>query len=52
MEIDKTPGCSLGIELAATKFRGQTVLCIDHIQPASIADRWVNYHQYLIKSIG
>ena len=39
VEIDKSPGCSLGITLTTTTFRGKTVMCIDTIRAASIADR-------------
>ena len=39
VEIDKTPGSSLGISLTTTSYKGRFVICIEGVKPASIADR-------------
>lgn len=44
VEIDKLPGNPLGITLAQGRYRGRTVLFIDSVTPASIADRSVHQH--------
>ena len=41
MEIDKTPGSSLGITLGTGQYKGSPVICIESIRPASIADRYM-----------
>ena len=39
VEMDKANGSVLGISVACTTFKGKSVICIDSVQPASIADR-------------
>eukprot|EP00105_Crassostrea_gigas_P029745 XP_011451772.1 PREDICTED: glutamate receptor-interacting protein 2-like [Crassostrea gigas] len=39
IEIDKLPGMKLGVHLTQTSHQGKPCLCIDHIDPMSIADR-------------
>ena len=39
VEIDKASGSSLGLTVTSSVFNNKNVICIDHIQPASIADR-------------
>nr|XP_022296819.1 glutamate receptor-interacting protein 1-like isoform X3 [Crassostrea virginica] len=39
IEIDKLPGMKLGVHLTQTTHQGKPCLCIDHIDPMSIADR-------------
>ena len=42
VEIDKAPGSMLGISLSASgTLPRKTVMAIDTVTPASIADRWV-----------
>lgn len=41
IEIDKLPGMKLGVHLTQTSHQGKPCLCIDHIDPMSIADRYV-----------
>ena len=39
VEIDKASGSALGLSVGSTLLRGKPVICIEHIEPASIADR-------------
>ncbi|XP_064633834.1 glutamate receptor-interacting protein 1-like isoform X3 [Lineus longissimus] len=39
IEIGKNPGANLGITLTTTKFKDKTVICVENIREASIADR-------------
>ncbi|XP_064605034.1 glutamate receptor-interacting protein 1-like isoform X3 [Liolophura sinensis] len=39
VEIDKTPGSSLGIDLSQSSYQNRRCVCVDRIKPASVADR-------------
>ena len=39
VEIDKANGTALGISVTSTMYKGNSVICVQSIQPASIADR-------------
>ncbi|KAK3104164.1 hypothetical protein FSP39_024955 [Pinctada imbricata] len=39
VEIDKPPGCDLGIGLAQTSHKGVRCLCVESVHPMSTADR-------------
>ena len=39
VEIDKTPGSTLGITLTTTTHKGRVIVCIESVKAASIADR-------------
>ena len=40
VEVAKTPGANLGVTLSALTKGSKSVLVIDAVKPASIADRW------------
>lgn len=39
IEIDKIPGVALGLALGPSSYQGKRCLCINELQPMSIADR-------------